>query len=226
MKHTLPQPALSSATSGASDSELAGVAGPSLATSKASADAAIAADLLQLGQRDPRESDAASRVAGPGNAPAASTAAHANKPAAVEKPPATIRATPAELPRVFDRLAVRVHDADRKAVVELDPPELGRLSIALSLEGGGRVRAEMRAEQPSGYAALQSQISQLHASLIERGFTSASVDLQLGLANQDSQQSGARRGGSRARAGAQETLSDADVRAIARAHDSAIDMWA
>jgi flagellar hook-length control protein FliK len=110
--------------------------------------------------------------------------------------------------------------------VELDPPELGRLSIALSLEGGGRVRAEMRAEQPSGYAALQSQLSQLHASLIERGFTSASVDLQLGLAHQGSQQSSAQRDGSRSSAGARQTLGDADVRALVPAPSGAIDMWA
>jgi flagellar hook-length control protein FliK len=225
LKHAQPHGAAAESPAAAADGELTALTGPSLAISKASTDLGLAADALRGMQRDTRDADSGSRVADPRVAPPTTTAPHAAKPASPSAP-APIRATPAELPSVFDRLAVHVHSADRKAIVELDPPELGRLSIALSLESGGRVRAEMRAERPSGYAALHSQLSQLHASLIERGFTSASVDLQLGLSNHDSQQSSAQRDGSRSSGGARRTLADADVRALVAAPAGAIDMWA
>jgi flagellar hook-length control protein FliK len=225
LKHTQPHSPATASPATAPDGELAALAGPALAISKASTDLGLAADALRAAPRDTRDADAASRFADPRGALPTSATTHAAKPASPAAP-APIRATVAELPKVFDRLAVHVHNADRKAIVELDPPELGRLSIALSLESGGRVRAEMRAERPSGYAALQSQLSQLHASLIERGFTSASVDLQLGLSNHDSQQSSAQRDGARSSGGARRTLADADVRALVAAPAGAIDMWA
>jgi len=127
---------------------------------------------------------------------------------------------------VFDRLAVHIAAPERRAVVHLDPPELGRLSISLSLEPGGHVRADMRAQHAGGYAALESRVSQLHASLLERGFSSASVNVSLGLGDPHSERSSQENDSRKPSRSAPRMLADAEVRAMLPAPVGAIDMWA
>src|SRR4029077_16025972 len=101
---------------------------------------------------------------------------------AATRAPVAARLSPAELPAFLERLAVRIDAPERSAVVHLEPAELGRLSIALSVEPGGHVRAELHAQRPEGYSALEARLPELQASLIERGFTSATLNLSLGQA--------------------------------------------
>jgi len=191
------------------------------ATPPALLDAAVPRTLV----RDARTSDGSSAAIDPRSAAIAPlTSRHAEVPPPAADP--IIRATPAEVPALFDRLAVQLAAPERKALVRLDPPELGRLSISLSLEPNGHVRAEMRAEQPNGYAALESRVNELHASLLARGFTSASVSLSLGLADPRSDRSWTRDEGRRAGVSSKRTLADSEVRAMLPASAGAIDMWA
>ena len=146
--------------------------------------------------------------------------------AAAAPAPVTARLTPAELPALFDRLAVHIDAPERSALVHLEPAELGPLRISLSVEPGGHVRAEMHAQRPEGYAALEARLPQLHASLIERGFTSASVNLSLGMADSHSQQSAAQNEQRKSTSAGRRTLADAEMRALLPASVGAIDMWA
>jgi hypothetical protein len=137
------------------------------------------------------------------------------------------RVTPSELPSFLEHLAVTFDGRERAAVVDLEPADLGRLRIALSLEPGGHVRAELRAERPAGYAALQARMPELQAGWIERGFASASMSLSLGLAERNAQHGGGERELTKPSSGARRTLADAEVLAMVPARASgAIDMWA
>ncbi len=140
--------------------------------------------------------------------------------------PAAARLAPAELPAFLAQLEVRIDAPQKSAVVELEPLDLGRLSVELSIEPGNGVRAEVRAERQEGYAAIDARLAELRNALIERGFASVSVQLSLGFTEHRSRRSPAS-GGSRAPAVAgPRTLSAAEVRALAPARDGAIDVWA
>jgi flagellar hook-length control protein FliK len=198
---------------------------PGVAALQLSTAFALGDDAAPAPQKDARATATADRAGDARSTPATIDVLAKGAPAAAETR-TVVRATPAELPSVLDHLAVHVQGTERKAVVQLDPPELGRLSISLSVESGGHVRAEMRAESPNGYAALESRASQLHASLLARGFTSASVNLSLGLADPRSQDSGTRAEPRKRSTAARRTLADSEVRAMLPASAGAIDMWA
>lgn len=158
----------------------------------------------------------------------ASGAATAGESAAARETLAP-RVSPAELPGFLQGLAVRIDAPQRTAVVDLEPAELGRVSISLSLERDGHVRADVHAQRPEGYAALEARLPELRASLIERGFSDASVNLSLGLPDSRSQRSGAegRRGSSNSDRG--RTLAAAEIQALLPtppARHGAVDLWA
>jgi len=159
----------------------------------------------------------------PGAAPGAPA------PEVVHREPYTPRLTPAELQGFFGRLALRIDSPERSAVVELEPAELGRVSIALSLEREGHVRAEVHAQRPDGYAALEARLPELRASLIERGFASASVSLSLGLADSPSHRSGTEDDRSNPSPARGTSLANAETQALLSALppiSGAIDLWA
>ncbi|MFN0009429.1 MAG: flagellar hook-length control protein FliK [Planctomycetota bacterium] len=164
----------------------------------------------------------------PRGATSAQPAASPAEGAAAREPFAP-RLSPAELPGFLEGLAVRIDTPQRSAVVDLEPAELGRVSISLSLERDGHVRADVHAQRREGYAALEARLPDLRASLIERGFTDASVSLSLGLPDSRSQRSGAesRRGSSNTSRG--RALAAAEIQALLPAppaRHGAVDLWA
>jgi flagellar hook-length control protein FliK len=193
---------------------------------------AVASDTDALGgaaqsalQHDARDVASPNHVVDP-RGPLAAFAAPQPTELAATQAPVTLRMTPAELPRLFERLAVHIDMPERSALVHLEPADLGPLRIALSVEPGGHVRAEMHAQRQDGYAALEACLPELHSSLIERGFTSASVNLSLGLPDPNSRRSGAQREEWKSTSAGRRTLADAEVRALLPASVGAIDMWA
>jgi flagellar hook-length control protein FliK len=156
----------------------------------------------------------------------AAFAAPASADAQAARAPVMERVTPAELPAFLERLAVRIDAPERSAVVHLEPAELGPLRIALSVEPGGHVRAELHAQRPDGYAALEARLPELQASLIGRGFTSATLNLSLGHADSQARQSRAHGETRNSSSAGRRTLADAEVRALSPAALGAIDLWA
>jgi flagellar hook-length control protein FliK len=91
------------------------------------------------------------------------------------------------------------------------------------------VRADVHAQRPEGYAALEARLPELRASLIERGFENASVNLSLGMPDSRSQRSGAEGGRENPSLHRGRTLAQAEIRALlqsAPARLGAIDLWA
>jgi flagellar hook-length control protein FliK len=146
--------------------------------------------------------------------------------AAPTAPVSVARLTPAELPQFLDGLAVRVDGPAASAFVELEPVDLGRLTIELSLQPEGGVRAEVRAERPDGFAAIEARLPELRASLIGRGFASADVQLSLGLSQRDSRGNPEPSSPRRSRRDAGRGLDTERVLALAPSPSGSIDLWA
>jgi flagellar hook-length control protein FliK len=126
----------------------------------------------------------------------------------------------------LQQLAVRIDAPQRTAVVELEPAELGRLSVELSLEPEGGVRASVRAERPDGYAALETRLPELRAALLERGFVRADVQISLGFSDQSPRRPAAQPGRRLPAAGAPRALDAAELLALSPVRDGALDVWA
>jgi flagellar hook-length control protein FliK len=146
--------------------------------------------------------------------------------AAPTAPIPVARLTPAELPQFLEKLAVRVDGPAGSAFVELEPVALGRLTIELSLQPEGGVRAEVRAERPDGYAAIEARLPELRASLIGRGFASADVQLSLGLSQRDSRGNSEPSSPRRSRRDAGRDLETERALALAPSPSGSIDLWA
>jgi len=145
---------------------------------------------------------------------------------AATAPTSVPRLSPADLPQFFETVQVRVDGAQGNAFVELEPPELGRLTFELSLQPDGGVRADVRAENQDGFAALGARVAEMRAALLDRGFTSADVQISLGLGERDSH----RDSDSKPQRGSRnETTRELDaerVLALARSGAGSIDVWA
>jgi len=71
-------------------------------------------------------------------------------------------------------------DGTRQMTLQLNPAELGQLTLVLSVKGG-EVRALIRADNPEATAALSDQLSQLKATLEEQGLKVAQLDVETQL---------------------------------------------
>ncbi len=136
------------------------------------------------------------------------------------------RLTPAELPQFLQSLAVHVDAPAGSATVELEPLELGRLTVELTLQPEGGLRAEVRAERPDGYAAIEARLPELRASLIERGFANADIQLSLGLAQRESRRDAPSSGPRRGRSDTNRPLETERVRALVPNGVGSVDLWA
>lgn len=145
--------------------------------------------------------------------------------AAIPQAPVT-RLSPADLPQFFETVQVRVDGALGNAFVELEPPELGRLTFELSLQPDGGVRADVRAENQDGFAALGARVTEMRTALIERGFTSADVQISLGLGERESHHGSDSKSPRGSRNQSTRELDAERVLALARSVAGSIDVWA
>ena len=71
-------------------------------------------------------------------------------------------------------------DGTRQMTLQLNPAELGQLTLILSVKGG-EVRALIRADNPEATAALSDQMNQLRTTLEEQGLKVAQLDVETQL---------------------------------------------
>jgi flagellar hook-length control protein FliK len=149
-------------------------------------------------------------------------AARADDVRAAEAPRSQPAPTPAEQHAVdiLRQLRLELALGRREAHINLEPAELGRISVKLALDRG-LLRAEVRAESSDTLAVLQRHVPELRAMLEARGVTPESLDFQLGF--QDGRRGGAQDGDSRrgAQSGTQEptnvfTRAAREVRSLVR----------
>ncbi len=81
---------------------------------------------------------------------------------------------------VLKQVRLQLFPEARTATVHLKPAELGRVSIKIVVDGD-EVQAIVRAETPEALAALEQHMPELQASLSDRGFADAELDLALGF---------------------------------------------
>jgi len=89
---------------------------------------------------------------------------------------------------ILRQMRVQFSPELRTATIQLSPPELGRVSIRIRVEGG-ELHALVRAEKRETLDALQRHVPELKATLEQLGIQARQFDLQLGF-----EQHGARHG--------------------------------
>jgi hypothetical protein len=116
------------------------------------------------------------RAAEPQRAPEAAPSA-ANRP---ETPLAAERAAD-----VLRQIQLRLSPELRQATIQLEPRELGRISIKVAIRGGA-MRAELRAEKRSTLEALERHAPELCSAMEKAGLGAPELSLELGLGRRGS----------------------------------------
>lgn len=80
--------------------------------------------------------------------------------------------------QVLQQLRMHLHPGLRSATVQLNPAELGRLAIRVSVEEGGVV-ARVAAESEEALAVLQRHVPELEAAFADQGFEEMSFEFVL-----------------------------------------------
>ncbi len=175
--------------------------------------------------RDARSSPGSMEIGSPAIA-AVSGRTPATADVAALAAPSMPRLFPAELPQYFETLQVRVDGAAGNAFVELEPPELGRLTVELSLQPDGGVRADVRVENQDGFAALGARVQEMRTALLDRGFATAEVQISLGLAERETRRDSDSRSPRRSPSETAQELKAEHVIALATSGGRSIDVWA
>jgi flagellar hook-length control protein FliK len=84
--------------------------------------------------------------------------------------------------------------------IRMDPAELGRVDVRLSLDGNGTAQAHLAAERPETLTLLQNNAGTLTRALQDSGVQVANNGLQFSLKGQERQGDGQPRASSRGRA--------------------------
>lgn len=114
----------------------------------------------------------------PEGAPAAvSTPADPSAPASTLKMDAEPSRWSEQLHRALgDRLQVQVKEQIQHATIRLDPPEMGKIDIAMQVDNG-RVQVQINASHAEVYRALQQTSNDLRQSLTEQNFVQVNVQI-------------------------------------------------
>ena len=127
----------------------------------------------------------------------------------VSQAPTTLPAAPAAAPLAAPDLnqlalsiAAKSADGAKQFDIRLDPVELGRVDVRLSVDSTGTAQAHLAAERPETLALLQSNSGTLTRALQDSGVQVANNGLQFSLKGQERQADGQQRAPSRNRGSA------------------------
>jgi flagellar hook-length control protein FliK len=84
-------------------------------------------------------------------------------------------------------VAARVMSGAKQFEIRLDPPELGRVDVRLSIDANGKTQAHMTADQPQTLALLQKDAPSLTQALRDAGLDVSQGGLNFSLRGQDRQ---------------------------------------
>ncbi len=107
-------------------------------------------------------------------------------------------------------IAARSQSGAKQFDIRLDPPELGRVEVRLSIDASGKAQAHMTADHPDTLNLLQKDSGSLTQALRDAGLNVARDGLNFSLRGQ-SNQSGAHNGGQNGGAGRRTSLSASHV---------------
>jgi flagellar hook-length control protein FliK len=83
--------------------------------------------------------------------------------------------------------------------IRLDPPELGRVDVRLSIDASGKTQAHMTADQPQTLDLLQKDATNLTQALRDAGLDVSQGGLNFSLRGQDRQADSGNNGGPQGR---------------------------
>jgi flagellar hook-length control protein FliK len=113
----------------------------------------------------------------------------------------TAHAAP-DLPALAVEIAAKSQSGARQFDIRLDPPELGRVEVRLSIDAAGKASAHLSADQPQTLSLLQKDAPALTRALRDAGLDVSQNGLNFSLRQQGENASGnagnnGRRGSSR-----------------------------
>jgi flagellar hook-length control protein FliK len=108
----------------------------------------------------------------------------------------TAQPTP-NVPALAVEIAAKSQSGAKQFDIRLDPPELGRVEVRLSIDATGKASAHLSADQPQTLDLLQKDAPALTRALREAGLNVSQDGLNFSLRHQASQDGGANHGGSR-----------------------------
>ncbi len=88
-------------------------------------------------------------------------------------------------------IAARSLSGAKQFEIRLDPPELGRVDVRLSIDASGKTQAHMTADQPQTLSLLQKDAPTLTQALRDAGLDVSQSGLNFSLRGQDRQNDGA-----------------------------------
>ena len=145
------------------------------------ADASIAAPVTPVSQDAPIMQ--AQHAPAPG--PAAATVASAPAPAAAAAQLPMVPVAPTEIANVLSRSLASGDDGPDRVVVQLDPPELGRVSIDFKFDAQGLQTVTVTGENPEALRRMREMHSELISVLQQHGLSGQ--DLNFGQQQQSQQ---------------------------------------
>jgi flagellar hook-length control protein FliK len=119
-----------------------------------------------------------------GNMPAASAAQQSQAaPVFTQHVQVTAQPTP-NMPTLAVAIAARSQSGARQFDIRLDPPELGRVDVRLSIDAAGKTSAHLSADQPQTLDLLQKDASSLTRALRDAGLDVSQDGLNFSLRQQ------------------------------------------
>jgi flagellar hook-length control protein FliK len=135
-------------------------------------------------------------------AQAAASPAPESVPLPTPATPATAALATPDLNALAMNIAAKSLDGAKQFDIRLDPAELGRVDVRLSLDGNGNAQAHLAAERPETLALLQNNSATLSRALQDSGVRVADNALQFSLKGQEHSADGQQRAPMRARTNA------------------------
>jgi flagellar hook-length control protein FliK len=115
-------------------------------------------------------------------------------------------------------IAARAQDGSNQFDIRLDPPELGRIDVQLSVDGSGQVTSHVTVDRPDTLTLLQNQQPQLERALEQAGLKTADNGLSFTLRDQSFAGQNNNGGGAQTQSNqAQLVIPDADLPPVSAA---------
>jgi flagellar hook-length control protein FliK len=130
-----------------------------------------------------------------------------------------VTATPApNLPALAVEIAAKSQSGAKQFDIRLDPPELGRVEVRLSIDATGKASAHLSADQPQTLNLLQKDASVLTRALREAGLDVSQDGLNFSLRQQSDNNQSAGNGNRRSRSFSLSATSAIDATAMTAAY--------
>ena len=123
------------------------------------------------------------------NIAAPQAAQHAQAPTATQHVQVTAQAQP-NLPALAVEISAKSQSGAKQFDIRLDPPELGRVEVRLSIDATGKASAHLSADQPQTLNLLQKDAPVLARALREAGLDVSQDGLNFSLRQQANNQNG------------------------------------